>query len=243
MIQIRDSYQLPGKSPVVIWLVIINILSYVAQGSAVYAGFHPFDLGGMIPAHFTNPEALNPDLLALKPPALVTVILYTFFHVDFWHLFWNMFYLWIFGRNVERHMGSGRFLFYYFSCTSVGALFHVWLNSSAIIPVIGASGGVVAMYGAYFALFPRHDIRITLGSPRTAYYRDILIPFKVLLVIYLVGELMGMLLPHPGGVDRTAYFVHLGGLITGYLLAGGNFKGLPKTGKRNFKVFRGGMSA
>jgi len=248
MLRIRDSYRMPGKSPVTTWLIILNVLAFMAASTSAL-GYPALQVGGLIPAQFGDPEIYFQELARLsalgalevdRPPGLVTVIWYTFLHAGFGHLFTNMVTLAIFGPNVEKGMGSARFLLFYFSCAAVGVLFQVLVNIHSVIPIIGASGAVTGMFGAYFSLYPQHDIRVTLGTPRHNFYRDYLVPVKRVLLVWLLIEVINGLWPDPNG-PKVANFTHLGGLICGFFLARGKLKMLKST-RPDFKVFRGGKS-
>jgi len=244
MLQIRDSYRLPGSTRALVWLTVLCILSYQAAGnfqdpSQVWA------MLGFVPAQFGDVEAftaspLYREILDMRPPGLVTAITYTFQHENIFHIFFNLVFLWIFGANVERQLGAWKFTFFYFSCGAIGALAQTLVSMSSTGVIIGNSGAVSGMFGAYFALFSDHDFRITVGSPRMSFYRDVLIPFKVLLVFWIVPQILYMLMPMPGAIDRTAYMTHLGGFAAGFLLAGGSFTNIAR--KRRFKVFPGGKA-
>jgi len=244
MIQIRDSYRLPGTTHALKWLIVLCIVSFFANRgmdpSLTWAHL------GFVPAEFGNKEVFAASYLADlqpgRPPGLITVITYTFLHENFFHIFFNLLFLWIFGANVERQMGAWKFTFFYFSCAAVGVLCQTVLDTASTATVIGNSGAVSGMLGAYFALFSDHDFRLTVGSPRNSFYRDVLIPFKVLLIMWIVPQLLYALVPVQGTVDRTAYMTHFGGFAAGYLLAGGKLRGLPTRTKRQFRVFRGGKA-
>jgi membrane associated rhomboid family serine protease len=227
MIRLGDSYPLPGTVRVTWWLLAINVLSYMATRSFPVL----LEAGGVVPLQFTNPDGLDPTLLDLKPPGLVTIIWYTFLHADLMHLLSNAFYLFILGPNLERYMGKGRFILFYFSCGSVGALAHVLLFPSSAIPVVGASGAIFGTYGAYLALFPKNYIRISFGNRRN--YRDIMLPVLIFLALWLPFELLNILFG-----THIAYAAHIGGFICGFLLSGTRFKFTP--GKQKFRVFTGG---
>lgn len=243
MIRIRDSYRLPGATPVTKWLTLLTLLSFFTQAKM---GMAVFEMLGFIPAQFASPEAYDAEMgriAASRPPGWLTAVTYTFLHRDIFHVAGNLIYFWIFAANVERKLGSMRFLFFYFSCAAVGALAHTMLNTDSMIPTIGASGAVMGMYGAYFANFPDHHIRVTIGTPRSSFYRDIPVPFKVFLIFWLVPELLVVLMPLPGTINSTAYMAHFGGFVAGYILSGGSLTfGRTLTKKPNFKVFPGGKA-
>ena len=241
MFYVRDSYPLPGKATATYWILGINFLSWWAV-STYYSDLNRnllFQIGGVIPAHFYNPETLNPELLNQKPQGIVTLIWYLVLHGDFMHFLTNGIALVIFGPNVEKYMGSLRFILFFVCCGAVGAFCQILFDLKSIFPIIGASGAISGLFGAYFAIFPKNYIRITVGSTH-GNYRDFMLPFKVFLIAWLAMELVNGLLPDPTHTDNTAYWTHLGGFACGYLLA--NPRNPLEIGKRKFKVFDGGRS-
>ena len=237
MIRIRDSVRIPGKVRAVYWLIAINVLSYFVSSRGMPTG-SLFMVGGLIPAELLYPEMLDPKLIAARPGPLVSLFWSMFLHGGFLHLFFNMLPLWILGPNVEARMGSVRFLLFYFSCGAVGMLCQVFYDLDSVIPIIGASGAISGIFGAYFALFIDHFIRITIGPNHN--YRDIVIPIKVILIVWLLSQLFNALLPFVGQAQSIAFFTHLGGFICGLLLARG--RSGSGFGKRKFRVFTGGRS-
>jgi membrane associated rhomboid family serine protease len=153
-------------------------------------------------------------------PASVTVLTSMFLHGGFWHLAGNMWFLWIFGNNIEDAMGHVRFVIFYVLC-GVGAVFaHVLINPGSIAPMIGASGAISGVLGAYLLLFPR--ARVLLGLP---------IGFLIIwlgrwpAVWVLLGWFamqLGMgafdLTRPPGSEGGIAFGAHIGGFVAGFLL-------------------------
>jgi len=129
---------------------------------------------------------------------------YMFLHGDFFHILLNMFILWMFGCEVERHWGEREFLKYYFICGVGAGFFHLVFNLSSSIPVVGASGAIYGILIAFAMLFPDRLI--------------ILFPFpipvkaKYLVIIFAAIELI---FGFSGG-SGVAHFAHLGGMIVGF---------------------------
>ena len=245
MIRIRDSYRAPGKVRVVYVLLFLNLVSFMA---ATYGGQDHrsaiFALTSVIPAEFGAPELLAldlpADLLAARLPWYITIIWYTFLHAGWPHLLSNGIALWLFGPNVEIFLGRTRFLLFYFSCGAVGALCQILFDLESTKFLVGASGAISGLFGAYFAVFPGNYLRITLGSLATGQYRDFMVPIKMVLLLWLILQFFNLIFPQPAGAQDVALLTHLGGFFCGYFLAGGK-SGLLST-KRNFKVFLGGRS-
>jgi len=116
---------------------------------------------GVVPAVLTGHDSLPPGVAVLQPWA--TVFTYMFMHGGFWHLVGNMLFLWIFGNNVEDAMGHVRFLLFYVACGIVAVFAQVLPNPGSMIPIVGASGAISGVLGAYMLLYPR--ARVLLGLP------------------------------------------------------------------------------
>ena len=124
-----------------------------------------------------------------------------------------MLYLWIFGNNIEDVLGKFRFTLFYFICGTIAALGHIATDMDSQIPMIGASGAISGILGAYLMLFPFARIKtfIFLGI----FWTIARIPSIVLLIIWIVLQILNSLSTDSGG---TAWFAHIGGFISGVLL-------------------------
>ena len=143
-------------------ILIACVLVYAWQHlllSAIGAQQAVIDFG-MVPATVAGGELLPSG--ALIPP-WATIFTSMFVHLGFWHLAGNLLFLWIFGNNVEEAMGHLRFLIFYVTCGIVAAFSQVLPNPGSIIPIVGASGAISGVLGAYMLLFPR--ARVLLGLP------------------------------------------------------------------------------
>lgn len=168
---------------------------------------------------------INPSVLyenyALIPyelvhhPVKTYPTLYTsmFLHAGIGHLGGNMLYLWIFGNNIEDVLGKFRFILFYFICGTIAALGHIATDMDSQIPMIGASGAISGILGAYLMLFPFARIKtfIFLGI----FWTIARVPSIVLLIIWIVLQILNSLATDSGG---TAWFAHIGGFISGVLL-------------------------
>src|SRR5262245_6335783 len=114
---------------------------------------------GVIPAVLTGREGMPPEIALLPAPA--TIFTSMFLHAGFWHMAGNMWFLWIFGNNVEDAMGHVRFVLFYAMCGVAAVFAQVTLNPGSIVPMVGASGAISGVLGAYMLLFPR--ARVLLG--------------------------------------------------------------------------------
>ena len=133
-----------------------------------------------------------------------------FLHAGFLHLVGNMLYLWIFGNNIEDAMGHGRFAGFYLLSGVAAALTQFSVEPSAATPMIGASGAVSGVLGAYLILYPYARIKTLIFI--VIFITTVELPAIVLLTIWFFGQI---LLSHTGGV---AWFAHIGGFIFGMIL-------------------------
>ena len=114
-----------------------------------------------MPAVLTGREMLPPEIDVI--PAWATILTSMFMHGGFWHLAGNMLYLWIFGNNIEDAMGHTRFFIFYVICGIAAVFAQVLPNPGSIVPMVGASGAISGVLGAYLLLYPR--ARVLLGLP------------------------------------------------------------------------------
>lgn len=166
-------------------------------------------------------------------PAGVSVITSMFLHGGILHVAGNMLYLWIFGNNVEDAMGRVRFLAFYLLCGVIAAMSHAVPYPGSEIPMIGASGAVSGVLGAYLLLFPR--ARVTTLFILGFFIRTIEVPAMIVLGFWFVLQFLNALSsPVAGG--GVAWFAHLGGFAGGAALIG-LFKrrDIPFGGGRRFR--------
>lgn len=209
MIPIRDQI-VPHKKPIVNTLLIfLNIVVFVVQWvltTDVEAFVNAFAL---IPANFVNSFSLD---------NLLDIFTSMFMHVGFLHLAGNMLYLWIFGDNVEDRLGHVLYLVFYLAGGTVGSLLHILTNPGSLIPTMGASGAIAAVLGAYLVLYPQS--RILTFIPIGFLMRLRLIPASIVLGLWFVLQLFNGVLTLSGpDVGGTAFWAHVGGFLTGVLVA------------------------
>jgi membrane associated rhomboid family serine protease len=142
---------------------------------------------------------------------LFSLLLSLFMHGSWLHLLGNMLFLWIFGNNVEDRLGPIKFVLFYLLCGVGASLVHVAFNLNSLTPVIGASGAVSGVMGAYLLLFPTARIRTLIFIFILVTTMDI--PAAVFLVIWFVFQFL-----YAGGGESIAWLAHVGGFIIGMLL-------------------------
>jgi membrane associated rhomboid family serine protease len=191
-------------------LIGANVVVFAYQSSLDHrAAAHLIRTAGLIPFHVTH----HPDASVARD-----VITSMFLHVGWLHLLSNMLYLWIFGANIEDAMGSLHFAAFYLACGILAALSLVATQPDGAIPVVGASGAISGVLGAYLVLFPGARVQTLVFLVYV--FRVVKLRAAVVLVIWFLGQFLYSLsssrLTGSGGV---AYAAHIGGFIAGAVLA------------------------
>ncbi len=168
---------------------------------------------GAIPAVLIG-EATLPEELALVPPS-VTVLTSMFLHGGWLHLGGNMLYLWIFGNNIEDAMGHVRYAAFYLLCGAAAVVAQALPNPASEVPMIGASGAISGVLGAYLLLYPH--ARVTVMVPIWFILRFMQLPAGWVLGFYFVIQFVSAALSDTtrGGV---AFWAHIGGFVAGMAL-------------------------
>jgi membrane associated rhomboid family serine protease len=188
------------------------LMSEVGASQAAYAF-------GLVPAVLTGREILPPGIEVI--PAWGTILTSMFMHGGFWHLAGNMLYLWIFGNNIEDSMGHVRFFIFYVICGIAAVFAQVLPNPGSVIPMVGASGAISGVLGAYMLLFPR--ARVLLGLP----LGFLILQLGRFPAIWVLAAWFGMQLlmgtlasakPPGDSQGGIAFGAHIGGFIAGCAL-------------------------
>ena len=147
--------------------------------------------------------------------APATLITSMFLHGGWMHVIGNMWYLWIFGDNVEDRLGHGRFIVFYLLCGVVAALGQIALDPSSTMPMVGASGAIAGVMGAYFVLYPRSRV-LTLVA-LIFFWEIIELPAIVLLGFWFVMQLFsaGAVAVTAGTGGGVAFMAHVAGFVSG----------------------------
>jgi membrane associated rhomboid family serine protease len=191
-------------------LIGLNALVFLLQLAMGSYGFQWFAVEyGMVPIVVRNvveqPVAWLPDWANL--------VTYAFLHGDWLHLLSNMLFLWIFGDNIEDALGHVKFLVFYLLCAVLAGLAHLALNFDSTSPLIGASGAVAGVMGAYILLYPHARVfvlmRIVIPIPLP-------IPALWMLGVWIATQIFNVVV---GSQEPVAWWAHLGGIAAGMLLA------------------------
>jgi len=165
---------------------------------------------GAIPAVLFGGMELDPTLVWV--PAGVTAFSSMFLHGGWMHLIGNMLYLWVFGNNIEAAMGHVRFIFFYFLCGIAALLAQALPDTGSQIPMIGASGAISGVLGAYLLLFPM--ARVTVIIPIFIIIQRVKIPALLVLGAWFLMQLFSSLTTSSEG-GGVAFGAHIGGFIAG----------------------------
>ncbi len=207
----RDENPVSRTPVVTIGLIAVNVLVYLIFLSKGMEGYRRGIIElGLIPVELTHMRNLMGSTL-LPPPA--TLFTSLFVHADFLHLAGNMWFLWLFGDNVEDRMGRFRFLMFYLASGVVASLAHVLFFSGAAIPVIGASGAVSGVLGAYALMFPRARVRTFIFI--FIFIDIVMIPALVFIGFWILFQVFNGLISLGAGGGGVAWFAHVGGFVFG----------------------------
>jgi membrane associated rhomboid family serine protease len=139
-----------------------------------------------------------------------------FMHGGLLHIGGNMLYFWIFGNNIEDRLGHLRFFFFYLFCGIFAAYAHALSSPHSEVPMIGASGAISGVLGAYLVLYPRARVLVLL--PLLFFITTARVPALVVLGIWFAGQLLSSLMAAPGSGGGVAFAAHVGGFVGGILL-------------------------
>jgi len=204
MIPLRDT--IPSRNTPVVTVLII--------ATNVFVFLYMLSLDPYTQNHFIRQYALLPA--RFNPQALVTSL---FLHGGWLHLIGNMWFLWVYGDNVEDVLGHGKYLLFYLLCGVIASSAQYAINPDSQIPILGASGAIAGVMGAYLIKFP-HSRILTL-VPIVVFFTTIEIPAVIILVYWFILQFfsgigsIGYAQASQGGV---AFFAHVGGFIAGMIL-------------------------
>ena len=195
-------------------------------------------LGGRVPLEVFVRELSAYDLFVFahgfRPahPTLQDLFFSLFLHANFAHLFGNMLFLWIYGDNVEQHLGRLRYLLVYLGTGVAASAFHALAAMGSDIPSIGASGAISGVLGCYFVWFPRNVVRLMLFFPLMTV---VLVPARVVLFLYIVADnLLPFLLSNQA--TGVAHGAHIGGFFAGLGFAWWSQRRAVRGTPRNFAI-------
>lgn len=229
MIPLKDDTPRLSTPLVNYFLITANVLVFLFMISLGRSSQNEFIREfGLIPARLSAVLVLQGTLathghlhLHAVPPelALLPILTSMFLHAGWLHLIFNMWFLWIFGRNVEDALGHFPYLVFYLTCGIVAALAQTFVEWSSWIPTVGASGAIAGVMGGYFVLYPR--ARVLMLVPFFFIFFIWLPAWIVLGYWFALQFLSGVgtaLLSNDGYSGGVAFWAHVGGFLSGVLL-------------------------
>lgn len=208
MIPLKDNIPSRTFPFITVLLLLVNIAVYIYQLLLGPEGELFLWKYGAVASSITTLEPVNPASTLFPWFTLLTA---QFVHGSIWHLGGNMLFLWIFGDNVEDRLGHFRFLIFYLVCGMLSIVTQVIVNPHLAIPIIGASGAIAGVMGAYMVRFPR--ARILVYFFLTAVWA----PALLFLGLWFVFQLI-VAAPSVNQAGGVAYFAHIGGFVVGMIL-------------------------
>lgn len=216
MFPLKDDNPSVTAPVVTVGLVIVNALVFIYQFSLEVGGgvegaraAQAFVLEfGLIPCRLTGACHPGVDL----PSPVLTIFTSMFMHGGLFHIAGNMLYLWIFGNNVEDTLGHGRYLAFYLASGVAAALAQTAVGPGSEVPMVGASGAISGVLGAYLLLFPH--ARVTTVIIFGFFWRLVQIPALFVLGFWIVVQVLNGLGSF-GASGGVAFFAHIGGFLAG----------------------------
>ena len=206
-IPIKDENPTRNKPVVTFALIIINCLVYLYSMTKSAQGFQIFTFQyGLIPYEIVHLSELTPQI---SSPILLTPFTSMFMHGGFMHLAGNMLYLWIFGNNIEDHLGHVRFLLFYLLTGIIAAVTHTVIFSGSLVPMVGASGAISGVLGAYAITYPKARVVVMIWL--LIIIKFVRIPAFIVLGLWFLFQINGGFGSFTGEDQGIAWFAHIGG--------------------------------
>ncbi len=226
MFPYRDENQTQRRSYVTLAVIALNVLAWLlVQGagsglplarSICELGLIPGELTGALPPGTSFP--MGEGLLCLTDPGLQPSHLLTsmFLHGSWMHLLGNLWFLWIFGDNVEDSMTRPRFVAFYLLCGLAAALAQVVAGPGSGVPMVGASGAISGVMGAYLVLYPR--VRVFALLPLGFFLTTVALPAWAMLVYWVAIQVLSGVASIGQAGGGVAFWAHVGGFAAGVIL-------------------------
>ena len=217
MIPLRDDQPCFSTPFVNYFLIAVNLVAFLWELSIGHRALNSFMVEfGVVPHHtlavFTG-HSHDPAVMAILP--LFTSM---FLHASFLHVTGNMLFLWIFGDNVEDYLGHFSYLLFYLVSGLAASATHILLNQASRAPLVGASGAIAGVMGAYFILYPR--ARVLVWFPPIFFFH---VPAWLMLGYWFVVNFLSGTATAIAETSQTssviAFWAHVGGFVTGILMA------------------------
>ena len=225
MFPYRDDNPTLATPAVTFMLIAANVVMWVViQGmgaepnlsrSVCELGLIPGEFLGRLPDGYRVPMGESTMCVLGEERSWFTPLTSMFLHGGWFHLIGNMWFLWVFGNNVEDSMGHVRYLAFYILCGLAAAAAQTWVIPSSPIPMVGASGAISGVMGAYIVLYPR--VRVHMLVILFIFITRIVVPAYLMLGYWFLLQLIGGGLTSGEG-GGVAFWAHAGGFIAGAIL-------------------------
>jgi membrane associated rhomboid family serine protease len=200
---------------VVVWVVVQGMGAEPNLSRSVCElGLIPGEFLGRLPTGYSFPMSRTMACVIEGDPSWFTPLTSMFLHGGWFHLIGNMWFLWVFGNNVEDSMGRIRYLFFYILCGLAAAAAQTLVNPGSAVPMVGASGAISGVMGAYVVLYPR--VRVHMLVILGIFITRIVVPAYLMLGYWFLLQLIGGGLA--SGEGGVAFWAHAGGFVTGAAL-------------------------
>ena len=201
------------NKPILSWIILIScVLIFIYQKNLGYHFEQKTLLSfGMIPSVLFSIKQLSDELVII--PSYMTLITSMFLHGGWMHLIGNMAYLYIFGDNIEDRLGKIKFLIFYLFCGIFAGLSQALIDVNSEIPMIGASGAISGILGAYLILFPKKEIRVFFWF--FIFIKIFRIPAMYVIGCWIFIQFFSL---NNSEESNIAYLAHIGGFIAGIIL-------------------------
>ncbi|BDQ35220.1 rhomboid family intramembrane serine protease [Pseudodesulfovibrio portus] len=216
MIPLRDNVPRVTRPYAVVVIIVLNALAFLYTESINPRDqIYLYHLLGVVPARFFQPDwavwAGYPDTWGWP------FLTYMFLHGGWLHVIMNMWMLWIFGDNIEDVTGHGKFVLFYVLCGLAAVALHMSFEQTSPTPIVGASGAVAGVMGAYTVLYPQG--RVLTLVPIVIYPLILRIPAALFLGVWFVMQLLsGLYSTSANTAHGVAWWAHVGGFIAGIVL-------------------------
>lgn len=211
MIPFKDNNPTRYFPIVTIAIIAVNVAVFIFQFLSPYNSQKIAYAYGAVPRALLTFDTVHP----LHP--LLTIFTSMFMHGGLLHLGSNMLYLWIFGNNIEDKLGYVKFIIFYLLCGVVAAYAHALTNPASTVPMIGASGAISGILGAYILLFPHTRVHTLVFF--VFFFQILQLPAIIVIGFWIAIQFLNGLISHGAAAQGgIAWFAHIGGFVFGVLM-------------------------
>lgn len=202
---------------VAVWVLVQGLGTDPALASSICQfGAIPGELLQTLPGGTRIPLTQTIGCIVDSPPNYLSLLTWMFLHGGWFHIASNLWFLYVFGDNVEDSMGAARFVLFYLLCGLAAVFAQMLTSPESGVPIVGASGAIGGVMGAYAVLYPR--VRVHMLVFLGFYIDRIVVPAWVMLGYWLLIQLVGAIPAIGGGEAGVAFWAHVGGFVAGLVL-------------------------